>query len=70
MIVYSTDIHVYVFTGGWSNLDSELEVHGLSLVPIATNLIDSIWTDRPPRPNNPLLILDLEYSGLCSLRCK
>lgn len=49
--------------GSWSTLSSELEVHGLNLVPVNTNLIDAIWSDRPERPNNPLLTLDLKYTG-------
>ncbi|KAJ3841758.1 putative Xaa-Pro aminopeptidase P [Lentinula raphanica] len=35
-----------------------------TLVPITTNLIDSIWAaDRPPRPKNPVVPLEENYSG-------
>ncbi|KAJ3816280.1 hypothetical protein F5880DRAFT_1455920, partial [Lentinula raphanica] len=35
-----------------------------TLVPITTNLIDSIWAaDRPPRPKNPIVPLEENYSG-------
>ncbi|KAI9139668.1 putative Xaa-Pro aminopeptidase P [Paraphysoderma sedebokerense] len=35
-----------------------------TLVPIAQNLIDSVWADtRPKRPSNPVMVLDLKYTG-------
>jgi Xaa-Pro aminopeptidase len=34
-----------------------------SLVPIKQNLIDAIWTDKPPRPSNAIFRLDDKYTG-------
>lgn len=34
-----------------------------ALVPIKDNLVDAIWSDRPPRPANPAFRLVEEYSG-------
>lgn len=34
-----------------------------TLVSVETNLVDAIWNDRPPRPDNPVFHLDEKYSG-------
>lgn len=37
---------------------------GNDLVPLADNLVDKVWGDeRPARPNEPVIILDQQYSG-------
>lgn len=34
-----------------------------TLVPMATNLVDEVWAERPPRPCNALMTLPVKYSG-------
>ncbi|KAG6820930.1 hypothetical protein H0H93_009704 [Arthromyces matolae] len=49
-----------------SNADTilkDLEPKGSTLVPIEKNLIDAVWSDRPPRPHNPVIHLDEKYAG-------
>jgi Xaa-Pro aminopeptidase len=36
---------------------------GAALVPIEQNLIDQIWTDRPPPPLGPVTLHDLRFAG-------
>ena len=36
---------------------------GAALVPIEENLIDQIWTDRPPPPLGPVTLHDLRFAG-------
>ena len=36
---------------------------GGKLVGSTTNLVDRIWPDRPPRPNEPVQVLPIEYTG-------
>jgi Xaa-Pro aminopeptidase len=33
------------------------------LVGVSENLVDKIWTDRPPRPAEKVIVLDEKYSG-------
>lgn len=50
----------------WRDLSRELQGGGHSLIPVPENLIDLIWTDRPPRPAEcvvPLEVLN-SYGGL------
>ncbi|KAF5383143.1 hypothetical protein D9615_005019 [Tricholomella constricta] len=44
-------------------INKALEPRGSTLVPIEQNLIDAVWSDRPPRPHNPIIHLDEKYSG-------
>lgn len=44
-------------------LHTKLEATGHQLVPVATNLIDLLWTDRPARPTNPVKPLAVKYTG-------
>jgi Xaa-Pro aminopeptidase len=39
---------------------------GASLVPVADNPIDVIWTDRPPGPAGAVVLHDLRYAGECA----
>jgi Xaa-Pro aminopeptidase len=34
-----------------------------SLVLVQENLVDTIWANQPPRPQNPITVLDLKFSG-------
>ncbi len=36
---------------------------GATLVPVEPNLIDAIWTDRPPPPLGPITLHDLRFAG-------
>lgn len=36
---------------------------GLSLVPVATNPIDTLWTDRPPPPSGRIVAHPLSFAG-------
>ncbi|KAI5817045.1 putative Xaa-Pro aminopeptidase P [Pyronema omphalodes] len=36
---------------------------GAGLKGLEKNLIDEIWTDRPARPNNPVIVLGDEFAG-------
>eukprot|EP00731_Ephydatia_muelleri_P036399 Em0248g1a len=46
------------------NLISEgLGIYWTALVAITTNLVDEVWSDRPPRPAGPLMVLPLHYTG-------
>ncbi|XP_071090079.1 xaa-Pro aminopeptidase 1-like [Haliotis cracherodii] len=47
----------------WKPLAKELKSNGHSLVQVSQNLVDMVWEDRPPPPNNPLLVLGQEYTG-------
>ncbi|GAA6061087.1 hypothetical protein JCM10212_006288 [Sporobolomyces blumeae] len=42
---------------------SDLTDRGLSVVFPSTNLVDSIWTDRPPRSTKPIVAHPLKFSG-------
>ncbi|CAE7168224.1 unnamed protein product [Rhizoctonia solani] len=59
-----------------TSLRTTLTPRNSSLVPIATNLVDKIWTSRPPRPARPIRPLSLKYAGtsaaekLSALRAK
>ncbi|KAJ8920725.1 hypothetical protein NQ315_004864 [Exocentrus adspersus] len=44
-------------------LSTQLESAGHKLVPVPTNLIELLWTDRPKRPANSIVPLPLKYSG-------
>ncbi|KAB5591204.1 X-Pro aminopeptidase [Ceratobasidium theobromae] len=46
-----------------TSLRTTLTPRNSSLVPIAENLVDKVWTSRPPRPANPIHPLPLEYAG-------
>ncbi|XP_013419296.1 xaa-Pro aminopeptidase 1 isoform X2 [Lingula anatina] len=47
----------------WKELSKTLESNGHMLVPVAQNLVDIAWNDRPPPPNNPLIVQPLKYTG-------
>ncbi|NWR61295.1 XPP1 aminopeptidase, partial [Bucorvus abyssinicus] len=48
----------------WKRMSKALRSAGHDLVPVKENLIDTIWTDCPPRPCKPLITLDLSYTGV------
>ncbi|RDB30249.1 putative Xaa-Pro aminopeptidase P [Hypsizygus marmoreus] len=44
-------------------INKALAPRGSKLVSIEKNLVDAVWEDRPPRPQNPVFHLDEKYSG-------
>ncbi|KAK7869696.1 hypothetical protein R5R35_011768 [Gryllus longicercus] len=50
----------------WKPLQVALEAAGHSLVPVTTNLVDLLWDDKPPPPNNVVEPLTLKYTGKIS----
>jgi Xaa-Pro aminopeptidase len=44
-------------------MERELGARGVSLVPVAENLVDRLWRDRPPLPGDPALALSEQYTG-------
>lgn len=51
----------------WAELEKELSDAGHSLVPVAENLIDVVWSDdRPQRPCNPVIVLEVFCKSLNS----
>lgn len=47
----------------WKPLHQHLKKSGRSIVPVPQNLVDLVWDDRPPPPNNALLVLTENYTG-------
>uniref|UniRef100_A0A0P4X235 Aminopeptidase P N-terminal domain-containing protein n=1 Tax=Scylla olivacea TaxID=85551 RepID=A0A0P4X235_SCYOL len=50
----------------WRDLSRELQGGGHSIIAVPENLIDLIWTDRPPRPAECVVPLEEKYTG-CSI---
>ena len=42
---------------------AKLAAHNITLVPLASNLIDQHWQDRPTPSSHPALLLSQDYSG-------
>lgn len=47
----------------WQNLYHDLDAKGISLVPVSTNLIDQVWSDKVEPQLNPIVPLDITYTG-------
>ncbi|GAA6014774.1 hypothetical protein JCM11491_001978 [Sporobolomyces phaffii] len=47
----------------YNSLLPQLELRGISLVPIEQNLVDQVWNDRPARPKEEVFVLEDKYSG-------
>lgn len=47
----------------WKNFSSPLEEAGHSLIPVPENLIDLVWEERPPPPQNAINPLSDKYTG-------
>lgn len=56
LVMYST----------WKPLQTDLEAAGLFLVPIATNLVDLIWDNKPSAPCSTIHPLPVKYTGKTS----
>lgn len=48
---------------GWRRLEEELSQYGNQLVQTPVNLVDEVWTRRPPRPTEPVVPLNLNFTG-------
>jgi Xaa-Pro aminopeptidase len=40
------------------------EKAGATLVPVARNLVDAVWTDQPTRPANPVTVQPTQFAGI------
>lgn len=47
----------------WKPLSTALEEAGHLLIPVAENLVDLVWDDRPSPPQNAILPLEVRYTG-------
>lgn len=50
----------------FDSLRNDLERRGVALVAIDENLIDAVWSDRPPMPNAPIRVHPPEFAGKSS----
>ena len=48
---------------GWLKLEEELNKFGNQLISTPVNLVDEVWTHRPQRPADPVLPLDMNFTG-------
>ncbi|CAL4122456.1 unnamed protein product [Meganyctiphanes norvegica] len=48
----------------WEELARELQASGHSLIPVPENLVDLIWEERPSRPAQPIVPLEVKFTGL------
>ena len=48
----------------WEVLNEATQERKQTLVPINENLVDLIWTNRTSVSDNPLIPLELHFSGL------
>jgi len=47
----------------WDSMSKELRFAGKTLTAVEKNLIDLVWPDRPPRPQNKVIELEVKFSG-------
>jgi Xaa-Pro aminopeptidase len=47
----------------WKPLATALEESGHTLIPVPENLVDMVWDDRPPPPQNPINPLSDKFTG-------
>ena len=50
-------------SAAWTPLEKQLQTSNISLVALSKNLIDAIWDQQPAPPSEPLLTLDMKYTG-------
>ncbi|PWA00803.1 hypothetical protein BB558_003136, partial [Smittium angustum] len=46
------------------NISNKIKKNNIELVPITTNLIDLLWSDRPGMSDDKISFLKLEFSGI------
>jgi Xaa-Pro aminopeptidase len=44
-------------------LREALSACGIELMSVEENLVDLVWSDRPPFPKTPLRVHPMEYAG-------
>ncbi|KAI9022617.1 Creatinase/aminopeptidase [Hyaloraphidium curvatum] len=44
-------------------LDEALTPKGIRLDALPDNLVDAVWASQPPRPDNPVSVLEVRYAG-------
>jgi Xaa-Pro aminopeptidase len=49
--------------GGAERFAKAAEIAGASLVPVESNPVDAIWSDRPPPPLGAVVLHDLRFAG-------
>jgi Xaa-Pro aminopeptidase len=49
--------------GAAEKLAKACEAAGATLVPVDTNPVDAVWTDRPPPPLGPVVLHDVRFAG-------
>ena len=49
------------------SLQTSLRPKESHLVSLTENLVDHVWEDRPARPANEIVPLDIKYSGTYAL---
>jgi len=56
----------YVSISTWKSYEDVLKAKGIEMVQVDKDLVDHIWTDtdRPEKPQNPLIVHTLEFAGL------
>ena len=52
--------------GGLARLEEAVTKVGASLVPLADNLIDKVWTNQPSRPSAPVMVYPEKFAGRSS----
>jgi len=52
--------------GGLARIEDACAKAGASLAPLSDNLIDRVWTDRPPRPTAPAMVYPDKFAGRTS----
>lgn len=58
--------HTYASGAGDYNAILPTLAPDSSLVPITGNLIDKVWSDRPKRPSEPVVVHEEKYAGKSS----
>ena len=48
-------------------IQKALQPKGSELISLPENLVDLVWTERPPRPANKVFPLDVKYSGTSTI---
>ncbi|KAJ3352842.1 hypothetical protein HDU91_005965 [Kappamyces sp. JEL0680] len=58
----AVDPRLFTVTAAQS-LRDKLEAGGHSFRSLSENLVDKIWSSRPPLPSQPVMVLDVKYAG-------
>lgn len=53
----------------WRRINKEIKYKGIKLLPLDTNLIDRMWSDRPAVPSNPIKPLNINFTGILNNFC-